>query len=163
MRLLALLSSLVIPALLVAAPVPKDKEKVKDDEAILGTWKIEKFDNGGGPGAPPQSDIDKMRFVFEKDGVLRMTGGPGGEDMKGTFKLDPAAKPKAIDLVMSPPGHQPDTLLGLYELDGDTLKLCITSGPSKVRPEQIKADGKDIAVVTFTRVKEEKKEEKKDK
>ncbi len=163
MRLLSLLVALALPALIVAAPVPKDKEKVKDDDAILGTWKIEKFDTGGAKDAPPKEVVDNIRFIFEKDGVLRMTGGPGGEAMNGGFKLDSAAKVKTLDLTMTRPGEKPEAMLGLYELDGDTLKLCLTNGPNKVRPAEIKADGKDTAVIIFTRVKEEKKEDKKDK
>jgi uncharacterized protein (TIGR03067 family) len=159
MRLPSLLAAFVLPVLLVAAPVPKEKEKVKDDDAILGTWKIEKFDLGGGPGAPPQQEIDKMRFVFEKDSVMRVTRGTD-EDAKGTFKLDPTAKVKTLDLIINPPGGgaKPETMLGLYELDGDTLKLCVTKGPNQNRPAEIKADGKDTAVITFTRVKDEKKD-----
>ena len=49
--------------LLLAAPVPKEKAKVKDDEAILGTWKIETFDADGGKGAPPKEVIDTIRFI----------------------------------------------------------------------------------------------------
>lgn len=150
-------------ATLIAAPIPKDKEKVKDEEAIVGIWKIEKFDNGGGPGGPGPAEIDKIRFVFEKDGKMKLVGGPGGEAMDATYKIDPTAKVKTIDLTLSRPGGKPDTALGIYELDGDTFKLCIAEGEKSVRPEEMKPDGKRVAVVTFTRVKEEKKEDKKDK
>jgi hypothetical protein len=71
MRLLALFAVFALPALLVAAPVPKEKDKPKDEDAILGTWKIEKFDAGGGPGGPPPGEMDKIRFVFEKDGKMK--------------------------------------------------------------------------------------------
>lgn len=162
MRLLALLTAFALPALLVAAPIPKDKEKAKDEDAIVGTWKIEKFDTGGGFAGPGPAEIDKIRFVFEKDGKMKMTGGPGGEEMGATFKIDATAKPKSIDLTMTRPGQKPDTALGIYELDGDTLKLCIAEGSNKARPEEMKADGKQLVVVTFTRVKEDKKEEKKE-
>lgn len=168
MRLLALLAAFSVPALLVAAPIPKDKEKVKDEDAILGSWKPEKFDNAGGTGGPAPGELDKMRFVFEKDNVIRVTGGPNGEEMKGTFKLDPTAKVKAIDLTVTPPagpggGQAPvQTIFGVYELDGDSLKLCFGEGPKQPRPEELKPDGKRVAVVTFSRVKEEKKEGKKE-
>lgn len=164
MRLLSLFAALALPALLVAAPIPKDKEKAKDDDAIQGTWKADKFDNGGGPGGPPPGELEKIRFVFEKEGKFKIAGGPNGEEMKGTFKIDPAAKVKAIDLTITPPGSEkPETMLGLYELDGDTLKVCMTGGPNKVRPEEFKTDGKSLVIITFTRVKDEKKDEKKDK
>lgn len=144
---------------LIAADDKKDDKKAKDDTAILGAWKIDKFDTGGGPGGPPQEALDKMRLVFKKDGKVTMAGGPSGEDMEGEFKMDPAAKPKSIDLSM-----MGKTANGIYELDGDTLKLCIAEPPGSARPTEMKPDGKGIAVVTLKRVKEEKKkEEKKDK
>ncbi len=158
MRLLPLLITLALPALLVAAPVPKDKEKPKDEDAILGTWKIEKFDAGGGPGGPPPGELDKIRFVFEKDGKMKFVGGPGGADAATTYKIDPTAKVKTLDLTMTRPGDQPQTALGIYELDGDTLKWCMAEGPDKARPEEMKADGKRVVVVTFTRLKDEKKD-----
>lgn len=170
MRLSSLFAVGLFASVLIAAPIPKDKEKAKDEDVILGTWKPEKFDNAGGTGGPTPAELDKLRFVFEKDNVLRVTGGPNGEEAKGTFKLDPTAKVKTIDLTMTEPAApggkgQVQTVLGVYELDGDTLKLCFGEGPNQPRPEELKPDGKRVAVVTFARVKEEKKEkdDKKDK
>jgi|SRR5579884_386972 len=54
------------------------------------------------------------------DGEAAARSGHGG-----TYKLDPTAKPKAIDVVMKGRGGKEQTLLGIYELNGDTLKLCI--------------------------------------
>ncbi|MCU0704029.1 MAG: TIGR03067 domain-containing protein [Fimbriiglobus sp.] len=160
MRVTTLIAAIVLPTLVFAAPVPKDKEKAKDETAILGTWKIEKFDTGGGPNGPPPGEVEKIQFVFEVDSVLRIAGGPRGEQMKGSFKIDPLAKIKTIDMTMtSPGGGKLETMLGLYELDGDTLKLCITNGPGSPRPTDLKADGKGVALVTLKRVTEEKKDQ----
>jgi hypothetical protein len=51
----------------------------------------------------------------------------------------------------------------VYELDGDTLKICMADRPKSPRPTELKADGKGVALVTFKRVVEDKKEETKDK
>ncbi|MBI1369928.1 MAG: TIGR03067 domain-containing protein [Planctomycetes bacterium] len=153
MRLPTLVAVVLIPAVLVAAPIPKDKEKAKDEVLILGIWKLDKFDNGGEPGGPPPDELDKIRFVFEKDGKLKLTGGPNGESIEGEYKLDPAAKPKTMDLTI-----QGRTAPGLYDLDGDTLKVCITEGENATRPTELKPDGNRTPVVTFKRVKEEKKD-----
>jgi uncharacterized protein (TIGR03067 family) len=155
------LASLVVFAVavgLIAAPTPKDKEKVKDEDAIQGTWKIESYDTGGRPGGPQKEELEKMWLIFKKDSKMEMTGGPGGLSREGEYKMDPAAKPKSIDLITD--GR---TAPGIYELDGDTLKLCIAEGKDAKRPTELKPDGMWIAVVTLKRVKEEKKEEKKDK
>lgn len=155
MRTLALLAAFALPALLVAAPVPKDKEKVKDEDAIVGTWAIDQFDFGGDK---PPAEAKEIKFVFAKEGKFSMVNGPK-ERGDGTFKLDPAAKVKTMDITLD--GM---TMLAIYELDGDTLKMAIPDKPNSPRPEAFVANAKErLAVVTFKRVKEEKKEEKKDK
>jgi uncharacterized protein (TIGR03067 family) len=146
----ALFASLTI----IAAPVPKEKAVVKDEDAIQGVWKIEEFDSGGGPNGPPKELLDTIRFEFKKDGKMSMTGGPGpNESRDGEYKMDSSAKPKSIDMTM-------DTMpaLGIYELDGDTFRLCISEGPNKARPEEFKADGKRTVIIKFKRVVEEKKD-----
>jgi uncharacterized protein (TIGR03067 family) len=149
----------VLSALVVAATTTlafaQAKEKAKDEDAIQGTWKVEKFDLGV-PGGPSKDELKTMRFVFKKDGKMAMAVGPRGEKKEGEYKMDPAAKMKTIDWVRG------DRIqLGIYELDGDTLKICISEGGQKgVRPSEMKPDGKNIAVFTLKRVKEEKKEEK---
>ena len=135
---------------LVAAPIPKAKPP-KDEEAIQGTWQIDKFDLGQGVPVPPL-DFTQMRFTFKSGGKLTMSMG----DMplkEGEYKLDPAAKVKEIDMTES--GR---VAPGIYELEGDALKICIAEGKNAVRPTEMKPDGKRIAVITLKRVKEEKKE-----
>ncbi len=134
---------------LTAAPIPKGK--VKDEDAIVGVWQVEKLDFG--PGAPPRPlDVTQMKFEFKADGKTAMTMGemPAKE---GEYKLDPAAKVKTIDLT------QDDRLApGIYELDGDTLKMCIAEGQNAARPAEMKPDGMRVAVVTLKPIKEVKKD-----
>lgn len=91
MRILTL--ALLVPVTLLAAPVPKDKEKQKDDDAIIGTWKIDQFDFGG---EKPPVEAKDIQFVFAEKGKFSMVNGPK-ERGEGTFKLDPAAKVKTMD------------------------------------------------------------------
>jgi uncharacterized protein (TIGR03067 family) len=147
--------------LLLAAPVPKDKPKLKDEEAILGSWKIESFDTDGAPGGPPKDAIDGIRFVFEKDGKMKLTMSAMGKTMEqeAEYKLDPEAKLKTIDLT-----KMGQTAKGVYELDGDTFKLAMVENPNGERPTELKANAKTkTAYVVFKRDTEAKKEEKKDK
>lgn len=144
-------------ATLTAAPVPKEKPAVKDEEAILGTWSFEKIDSGDAKDEPPADVLASMRLEFKKDGKMTISRGQAGKEKNGTYKLDPTAKVKTIDLI-----DERRTSPGIYELNGDTLKLCIAEGNNAVRPTEMKPDGKRMAVVTLKRVKDEKKEEKKD-
>lgn len=147
-RFLAMLTVITVTGCLPAA------DPAKDEDAILGTWKVEKFDLGV-PGGPSREELETMRFIFKKDGKMAMAAGPRGETKEGEYKMDPAAKVKTIDLVTV---HR--TQLGIYELNGDTLKICMTEGGQKdaKRPTEMKPDGKNIAVFTLKRVKDEKKD-----
>jgi uncharacterized protein (TIGR03067 family) len=152
MRTLTLALALFLPALLVAAPVPKDKEKPKDEDAIVGTWKIDQFDADGG-NAPSQPT--EIKFVFAEKGQFSMIRpGPDRGDRGGTFKIDPTAKVKTMDISLD--GQD---MKAIYELDGDTLKMCIPDKPNSPRPEAFVANAKErVAVVTFKREKAEKKD-----
>lgn len=158
MRFLLPVSLLLACGLALAAPIPKDKDKPKKDEdAIQGVWQLDAIDAGPGVPAPPPGG-PMIRFTF-KDGKLEVSMGGQPMGKQGDYKLDPAAKPKSIDLVEGGGQNAP----GIYELDGDTLKICLAEGQNAVRPTEFKPDGKRVVVVTFKRVKDEKKDEKKDK
>ncbi|HEV3082176.1 MAG TPA: TIGR03067 domain-containing protein, partial [Gemmataceae bacterium] len=56
--------------------------------------------------------------------------------LEGVYHLDPARSPRAIDIAML--GELRRTGLGIYSLDGDTLKLCMSLNPDRVdeRPKE---------------------------
>ena len=54
---------------------------------------------------------------------------------KGTFKLDPSKKPKAVDALVTEGEFKGKTLLGIYGLEGDTLRACYAP-PGKKRPTE---------------------------
>jgi len=132
---------LVAVGVAAAAPVPKKGEK-PDAEAIQGTWVLDKFEGDDEP--PPGVVIN-----FTKDGKMGVElGGMARE--KGGYKLDPKTKPKSIDLT----NPDREITLGIYELDGDTLKICIVEGKNAARPTEFKAVGKKVMVLTLKRVKD---------
>jgi uncharacterized protein (TIGR03067 family) len=73
---------------------------------------------------------------------------------KAKFSIDPTKKPKAIDYVMTDGPTKGKTHLGIYELDGDTVKFCFAA-PGKDRPTEFTA--KDGSQNTLSVWKREKK------
>ncbi|MBI2805482.1 MAG: TIGR03067 domain-containing protein [Planctomycetes bacterium] len=61
-----------------------------------------------------------------------------GRTLTVEFQLAPSAKPKGIDLVLDLQG-KPQIYRGIYEIAGDTLKLCV-SLPEKDRPTEFSAN-----------------------
>src|SRR5437667_4893405 len=64
-----------------------------------------------------------LSVVFAKDKITFKSGDK--TDGEFAYKLDPGKKPKWIDLApIGRDGKPGKTALGIYELDGDNLKVC---------------------------------------
>jgi uncharacterized protein (TIGR03067 family) len=135
----------VIFGLVFAANLPAEDKS--DQEKIQGKWKIESGTRGGNPIPDDVSkntiivfDGNKMKMTFTRDGQEQT------RDM--TFKLDPTAKPKAIDVdINGKPG------LGIYSLEGDTLKICHGEEGDARPTEFVSKEGTKVAVIILKRTK----------
>ena len=56
----------------------------------------------------------------------------------GTQKLDPSKSPKTIDVMMTEGLKKGAVMLGIYEIDGDTLRVCFDE-EGKKRPTEFKS------------------------
>jgi uncharacterized protein (TIGR03067 family) len=87
-----------------------------DADKIQGTWTVVSMHDSGRP-APPEK-IKSVKFVITKDKMAIVEG--GGEKEAVKYALDATKKPKWIDFTSKNGGK----MLGVYELDGDNLKIC---------------------------------------
>jgi uncharacterized protein (TIGR03067 family) len=124
---------------------PAKPARLSDQEKIQGTWKAVACQVEG-------QDMDLNDPRFETQWTFRgnnLTITAQGLTNYSTFQLDPARKPKGIDmLVGKDQAGKGDgkTSLGVYELDGDTLKICVF--PNKQgRPAAVAARRGDGAFV----------------
>ncbi len=109
------------------------QETKKDQDLIQGTWQMDSAESDMGKLPPEQAKSLKRVFQGDQATLTR----DGAVVTKGTFKLDPAKKPKAIDVTFSEGMQKGQTMSGIYELDGDTLKICF-SPPGADRPTEFK-------------------------
>ncbi len=138
---------------------PDDKKPKQPNQSKLqGTWgAVTYVQNGQGEGEAPIAPEDSaIRFVFKGDEFLLLASGNAGESPKGTFKVGTSGKAKTIDLIYPPESNEAggQTMSGIYEIDGDTLK--ITYAPDGVkRPSEFKsAVGSKHIAILFQRIKE---------
>src|SRR6516162_5222640 len=106
-------AALVIAVLAVGAALSQDKEGKSDQDKIQGTWTMVSGMREGKP-FPEEAKNRKITFAGNKM-KLKMND----QEHEVTFKLDPAKKPKEIDVDFDGQAGK-----GIYELDGDTLKIA---------------------------------------
>ena len=101
-----------------------DKDAIKKEMAQLeGEWSMMSGEANG--TAMPKETVKTGKRVA-KDGETTITFG----DLvffKAKFSIDPTKKPKAIDYTMTEGPTKGKTHLGIYELDGDTVKFCFAA------------------------------------
>jgi uncharacterized protein (TIGR03067 family) len=138
-----------------------DAEAVKQGwKKLEGTWTVTKVELEG--KSLLEKDKPVPKFTIE-DGKITYDGMDVGRDPKldsSTIKLDPSQKPKTIT-IPNFDGGAPEagiTLLGIYELQGDELKVCAqeveTARLNEREKERPKAfDSKQGMLVVFRREK----------
>jgi uncharacterized protein (TIGR03067 family) len=96
-------------------------------------------------GAMERSTVQWVRRVTTGDETAVYAGSQ--VMLKARFKSDPSKSPKTIDYVNTAGANKGKTQLGIYELEGDLLRVCMAA-PGSERPsrfESVRGDG-----ATFT-------------
>jgi len=96
----------------------------------------------------PDAEIAKVKFAIKG---AEMSFKEETDTKTATFKIDSSKKPAQIDIIPKDGPEKDKTMRGIYELDGDTLKLCVR-GMGEGRPTEFKSD-KDVTVMVLKRVK----------
>src|SRR5690348_18338987 len=119
-------------AFLIAGDEPVADANKKDLDAMTGDWAAVSIIHDGYklPDDDAQSLFRTVKgdqytvFLFKK------------AISKGTLKIDATKKPKTIDFVQAGAGPKNEPILGIYELQGDSWKIC-HGLPGKERPKEL--------------------------
>jgi uncharacterized protein (TIGR03067 family) len=145
MRLWAM-SVVTVLAVLVSTSAGQDKGGDKDK--IKGNWTMASAKKNGKD--VPQEEFKGIKFTFDGDKMIMMM-----KDMKMEmpYKIDPTKKPKEVDVTL-PDGK---TGTGIYELDGDTLKIAHGESGDPRPKDFVSKEGSNISVMVLKREKADKK------
>jgi uncharacterized protein (TIGR03067 family) len=147
MKTLGLASFAVVLAVTLVSQGGDDAVK-KEKAALQGVWKIVRVETPKGN----ETDLEGATFEFDKDGknVVFMHN---NQTKKGTYKLNPAGKPKEIDITASDDNIK--TLEGIYKIDKNQLKICLCpDGSGDGRPSEFAVkDGKKFVLITLEKTK----------
>jgi uncharacterized protein (TIGR03067 family) len=113
-----------------AARLKAVQDELKRFEA---TWKYVSIEIEGDK-VPAEKFEDDRLVLRGKQSISTVQG----NTVHGTFKIDPSARPKTIDITITDGPGKDNSLKGIYELDGDTQKICWAK-PGKPRPTEFEA------------------------
>jgi uncharacterized protein (TIGR03067 family) len=108
-----------------AATGADDEAVRKDLEALAGTWVPVLVEADG-----QKLGKEELNFTVTYEASGKFSVSQDGKVLyEGTFKIDPSKKPKAIDYKQTSEGeNKGKTALGIYEVEGDKLKVCAMPG-----------------------------------
>jgi uncharacterized protein (TIGR03067 family) len=137
----------------------------RDLEELQGLWNVDTMKWGG--KSLPKELMKGYKFVFAGNkltwdaaiGMMSKSGKITAHDgeFPCDFKIDPSKKPKHIDITLHlKKGDR--TVLGIYEVKGDALKLCYFGSITGNRPTEFSTnDNLNIGYITLTRAKKSDK------
>src|ERR1700755_2844859 len=105
----------------------------KELKKFQGTWTFESVEAGG--KKLPADQFKGITVTFEGDKYAVKKGGEVVE--AATQKLDPSKSPKPLDAKVTEGPNKGAVILGIYEISGDTLKVCFDP-EGKKRPTEFK-------------------------
>ena len=149
MKYLTLIATIF--ALLVGADKPKQDPAVNELEKLQGTWNFVTLEVDG-MKLPEAMLKGSSNIVIKGDTFKTITGGVIYE---ANIRIDAAKNPKTIDFIFTDGPEKGKTSLGIYEVDGDDLKICLGLS-RKYRPAQFATtQGSRNALETLKRVKQQ--------
>ena len=131
-----------------------DDLTIKDFVRLEGVWRFALVEVDG--KKQPEVPFATNKMIITKDGSYIVIQAP--RVTRGTLKLDSAKTPKHYDVTIATGRLKGLTFLGIYELEGDTLKVCFPL-QSKDRPTVLASKpGSGLLVEVFQREKQDVKE-----
>jgi uncharacterized protein (TIGR03067 family) len=110
-------------------PAPMDDPR----QSLLGVWVGQSMEADGKP--VPEATAKRMRFTFKDDRLLIRGNFEDDREVACTYKLDAAKSPKHLEFT---PENEDKAVLGVYDVNGDELKICMRHASSPGgRPNQL--------------------------
>lgn len=117
-----------------------------DLDLLQGTWSITSMEMDGQKAAAEMAGAGRIRIRGNRFTTTGM-----GAAYEGVLELDGKARPRQISMKFDAGPEKGNTNLGIYELKGDTWKLCLATR-GNVRPSKFASKpGSGIAVEILQR------------
>jgi uncharacterized protein (TIGR03067 family) len=119
-----------------------------DSKALRGDWSPVKAELSGRP--LPDAALKSIHLKLG-DGTYDVTA--DGHPDKGTYQVDSTAKPKTMVIRGTEGPNQGKTIPAIYDLQGDSLRICYDLSGAKTPSEFKSQPGTRLYLVTYERKK----------
>ena len=138
---------LSILSLALLSVVSLADDKADDWKKLKGTWVVDKaFVNGG----DSTEQLKNVKLTIEEG---KYTADFAGEKDAGKLDLDPAKKPKAMNIESTEGANKGKKIQAIYEITGDSLKVAYSFKDDE-RPKSLEPkEGDNQLVVVYKREK----------
>lgn len=142
------LPSLSVALLAVSAALFTTTTRADDLKAMGGTWKVEAAEAGG-----QKIESEDLLAI-----VVKITGARYEVRIKdkidgGTLTLDETQKPKTLDATDTEGEDVGKVVKAIYEISGDTMKVCYTLDGGERPKEFATKEGSPVLMLTYQREK----------
>jgi uncharacterized protein (TIGR03067 family) len=141
---------LLIVCLLLPGYSPQQSVGSSDDlEKLQGSWAFVSLEVEG--SKLPDAMLSGSKIIIKGENFKSISAGITYE---GKIKIDRNSTPKTLDLIFTEGPEKGSTSLGIYELDGDNLKICLSLAGSTRPTEFASKPGSGFAFETLKREKQ---------
>ena len=125
----------------------------KELKALAGTWRPISAENNGYKAS--EEDLKGTLWIRDADGKWTLRRGTETLVEWAVKQIDATKNPKTIDIEITAGAYKGVVYLGIYELDGDTLRICFALPDKPERPTEFSASkGSVRALSEFKREKD---------
>ena len=146
---LVALTGVFILSFCISANADEKPEMAKELKKFAGEWTFVSVEAAGKKIVAEALNGRTVVFEGTKYSVKR------GDEVEesATLKIDPTKSPKYFDVIVTEGPNKDSKILGIYEFDGDKLKVCFDP-TGKKRPTEFKtAEDSSVVLVVHKKVK----------
>ncbi|MBI3411969.1 MAG: TIGR03067 domain-containing protein [Planctomycetes bacterium] len=145
------LATLALLWLVFTMAAAGDDAARKELKLLAGKWKLTAMEIGGEKF--PADKLPEFSFTLDADGIAKVK--TPEEDVEVTLKVNPAKKPKTIEVDHQTGQEKGKKQLGIYKLEGDrfTVITTIPGGEESNRPKDFDSSKVKTPLMVFERVK----------
>lgn len=141
----------ILGLVVTAAALTQDAADA-DLKKLQGEWIMTSLEYNGQPS--PEENVKRFRRKVEgAKYTVTITKGDDVQTVKGSFKLNSTKKPKELDVTTKDKDGNEITILGIYELDGDTHKVCMAPKDEPRPTDYTSTEGSGRTLIVWKRAK----------